>query len=79
MKLSKLLSTLDEKEVRIWHGSEKFTENPNVLLEYDPVMFAVSTTTKKGKTKTVELRPSNTKVIHCYLNEALINVEVELK
>ena len=79
MKLRNLLSTIDEKEVRIWHGSDRFTENPNVLLEHDPVMFADATTTKKGKTKTVELRPSNTKVIRCYLNEALINVEVKMK
>lgn len=79
MKLSKLLSTIDEKEIRIWHGSDRFTENPNALLEHDPIMFVVVTTTKKGKTKTVELRPSNTRVKSCYLNEALINVEVELK
>lgn len=79
MKLHKLLSTIDEKEVRIWHGSDRFTENPNALLEHDPVMFVAVTTTKKGKTKTVDLRPSNAKVIRCYLNEALINVEVKLK
>lgn len=79
MKLSKLLSTIDEKEVRIWHGSETFTESPKILLEHDPVMFTETTTTKKGKTKVHELRPSSTKVKSCYLNEALINVEVKLK
>lgn len=79
MKLSKLLPTIDEKEVRIWHGSETFTEDPKILLEHDPVMFTETTTTKKGKTKVHELRPSNTKIKSCYLNEALINVEVELK
>ena len=79
MKLRKLLSIIDEKEVRIWHGSDVFTENLNALLEHDPVMFADATITKKRKTKTIELRPSNTKVIRCYLYGALINVEVELK